>query len=57
MTQLKSAISGRITDEMKQVAEAEGISADYLRQQIAQGRVVIPKNKGHSFAPRGIGKG
>ncbi|MCF8110455.1 MAG: phosphomethylpyrimidine synthase ThiC [Desulfobacteraceae bacterium] len=57
MTQLESARSGHITDEMKQVAEAEGICADYLRQQIAQGRVVIPKNTQRSFAARGIGKG
>ncbi|MFW6052518.1 MAG: phosphomethylpyrimidine synthase ThiC [Desulfosalsimonas sp.] len=57
MTQLESARLGHTTDEMKQVAEAEGVCADYLRQQVAQGRVVIPKNTGHSFAARGIGKG
>ncbi|MFP3998474.1 MAG: phosphomethylpyrimidine synthase ThiC [Desulfobacterales bacterium] len=57
MTQLKSARSGHITDEMKQVAETEGVSANYLREQVALGRVVIPKNTGRDFVPRGIGKG
>ncbi|MCF8095412.1 MAG: phosphomethylpyrimidine synthase ThiC, partial [Desulfobacteraceae bacterium] len=57
MTQLESAKSGHITDGMRQVAEAEGISAGYLCEEIARGRAVIPKNTGRDFYARGIGKG
>ncbi|MFW6080266.1 MAG: phosphomethylpyrimidine synthase ThiC [Desulfosalsimonas sp.] len=57
MTILESAKSGRITDDMRLVAEAEKVSAEHLCRQIALGRVVIPKNKGRNFHPRGIGKG
>ncbi|MGM0454490.1 MAG: phosphomethylpyrimidine synthase ThiC, partial [Thermodesulfobacteriota bacterium] len=57
MTQLESAKAGHITDEMRCVAAAEGISTDRLCSEIAAGRVVIPKNIHRSFSPRGIGKG
>ncbi|NOY68971.1 MAG: phosphomethylpyrimidine synthase ThiC [Deltaproteobacteria bacterium] len=57
MTQLESAISGRITDEMKIVAESENIDPKRLKEEIAAGRVVIPKNIGHAFTPKGVGKG
>ncbi|MFP3981917.1 MAG: phosphomethylpyrimidine synthase ThiC [Desulfobacterales bacterium] len=57
MTQLESAKAGHITDEMRCVAEDEGISPDRLCSEIAAGRVVIPKNIHRDFSPRGIGKG
>ncbi len=57
MTQLESAKAGHITDEMRSVAAAEGISPDLLCSEIAAGHVVIPKNIHRSFSPRGIGKG
>lgn len=57
MTQLESAKSGKITDEMRQVAEAEELNTGQLCEEIARGRVVIPKNTGRKFVPRGIGKG
>ena len=57
MTQLESARAGRITDEMRQVAEYEQISPEQLRDKIASGRVVIPKNAARQFVPRAIGKG
>lgn len=57
MTQLEAACSGRITDEMKIVAESENIDPNLLKKSIAAGRVVIPKNIGHEFTPKGIGKG
>mgnify|MGYP003293553452 CR=1 FL=1 len=34
-----------ITEEMKQLAKKEGISAKAMKDLIAQGRVVILKNK------------
>jgi phosphomethylpyrimidine synthase len=57
MTQLESARAGRITDEMRQVAEYEKIPPEELRDKIASGRVVIPKNAARQFVPRAIGKG
>jgi len=57
MTQLEAALSGRITDEMRIVAEAEKIDPERLREAVSAGRVVIPKNIHHEFRPRGIGKG
>ncbi len=57
MTQLESAGNGKITEEMRQVAEYEHLDAEYIREQVALGRVVIPKNIHRSFLARGIGKG
>lgn len=57
MTQLESARAGRITDEMRQAAEYEQIPPEELRDKIASGRVVIPKNASRQFVPRAIGKG
>ena len=56
-TQLESARAGKITDEMKKAVEKEPISAEQLRDLIAAGLAVLPKNVNHSFAgPRAIGK-
>ncbi|MBN1277081.1 MAG: phosphomethylpyrimidine synthase ThiC, partial [Deltaproteobacteria bacterium] len=58
MTQLKQARAGVITPEMKIVAENESIDPVRLRDLVAQGRVVIPANKGHErLVPVGIGEG
>jgi phosphomethylpyrimidine synthase len=57
-TQLAQARKGAVTPEMEAVAEAEGVPIQTLVQQIAQGRIVIPANKGHrGIRPTGIGKG
>jgi phosphomethylpyrimidine synthase len=57
-TQLAKARKGEITREVKAVAEAEGVPIQTLVQQIAEGRVVIPANKGHrGLRPIGIGQG
>jgi phosphomethylpyrimidine synthase len=55
-TQLLKAKSGIVTDEMRMVAEDEGLSPEYIRDKVATGEIVIPKNIGHDFRPRGIGK-
>ena len=47
MTQLESAREGKISPEMEQAAAAENVSAENLRQLVASGRAVIPKNKKH----------
>jgi phosphomethylpyrimidine synthase len=57
MTQLESARAGRITDEMRQVAERENMSPQDLCNRVSLGHVVIPKNIHRGFAARGIGKG
>ena len=57
MTQMQAARAGKITDEMKLVAEAERIDAELLRDRIAAGEIVIPKNIKHDVQPVGIGKG
>ncbi len=57
MTQLSLAKKGIISDEMKTVAKEEGFSPEDVRNLVASGRVVIPKNINHHFSPKGIGKG
>ena len=57
MTQLKKARSGIVTPEMKAVAHEEHVDIDWLREQVARGRVVIPANPRHDgLAPCGIGE-
>jgi phosphomethylpyrimidine synthase len=56
-TQLINAKEGTITEEMKMVAEDEGLDPEFIRQGVARGEIVIPKNINHNFRPRGIGKG
>jgi phosphomethylpyrimidine synthase len=57
-TQLANARKGGVTREMEAVAQAEGMPIQTLVQQMAQGQIVIPVNKGHrGIRPTGIGKG
>lgn len=58
MTQLEAAKAGKITAEMKQVAENEKLDVEFIRQGIEQGNIVIPANINHKgLQPFGIGKG
>ncbi|HEV8120792.1 MAG TPA: phosphomethylpyrimidine synthase ThiC [Candidatus Polarisedimenticolia bacterium] len=57
MTQLEHARRGRLTDEMRYVAAVEGIEPEDLRDAIAAGRAIIPKNVHHDFNPIGVGEG
>ncbi|HJX69530.1 MAG TPA: phosphomethylpyrimidine synthase ThiC [Dehalococcoidia bacterium] len=58
MTQLELARRGNISPQMKLVAEKEGVEAEFIRQSVAQGTIVIPANLKHSnLEPCGIGKG
>jgi len=45
LTQMQAARQGIITEEMRIVAQDEGVDPEWLREQIAKGRVVIPRNK------------
>ncbi len=56
MTLLDSARNHEITEEIRCVAEAEGIDAEKLRRLVAAGRVVIPGNICSRAAPVGIGE-
>ncbi|MCD6569401.1 MAG: phosphomethylpyrimidine synthase ThiC [Deltaproteobacteria bacterium] len=58
MTLIEKARKGIITDEMKAVAQYEEIDPASIRDGIAGGTIVIPKNKLRTFKYiRGIGKG
>ena len=57
-TQIELARKGKITEEMKAVAEEEGISVEALRRSVAAGRVVITRNlRRMNVRPLGIGEG
>ena len=45
MTQLESALSGKVTPQMRRVAKDEKIDPQLLREKIALGEVVIPANR------------
>ncbi|MCK4660421.1 MAG: phosphomethylpyrimidine synthase ThiC [Phycisphaerae bacterium] len=47
MTQLEAARRDLITDEMKRVAQRENVTAKFIREQIADGHLIIPANKQH----------
>lgn len=57
MTQLDQAKSGKLTEAMHQVSEYEEIPVEAIRQKVATGQIVIPKNINRDFIARGIGKG
>ena len=56
MTRIEMAKKGIITDEVKFVAAAEGISPEQLSEDIAAGVSVIPINRNHKITPLGIGR-
>jgi phosphomethylpyrimidine synthase len=58
-TQIQAARSGKITAEMETVAANEGHQAEFIRDEVAAGRVVIPANRLHlrsNLKPIGIGR-
>jgi phosphomethylpyrimidine synthase len=58
MTQLEIAREGNISPQMEAVAQAEGLEAEFIRQHVAKGTVVIPANvKHYDLIPCGIGEG
>ncbi len=56
-TQLIQAKNGIITSEMLQVAQKENIDVEWLRGNIAEGKIIIPKNVNRNFLVNGIGNG
>ena len=58
MTQLELAREGIISPQMEQVAQCEGVEAEFVRQGVARGTIVIPANIKHTnLSPCGIGQG
>ncbi len=57
MTQIELARNGVLTEEMRLCAQQEGVSPELVREEVANGRAVIPRNKTRSFPrPCVIGK-
>ncbi len=54
MTQLEAARKGIVTPEMERVAIRENVSAEFIRQEVARGRLVIPANKRHLAGSGGL---
>ena len=57
MTIVEDAKRGLITEEMKVVAAAEGVTEDFIRRGIAEGHIVIPMSPYRSVKLCGIGSG
>jgi len=58
-TQLQTARTGTISDEVRFVAQAENVDAELVRAELAAGRLIIPANKLHlktNLKPIGIGR-
>jgi len=57
-TQLDFARAGIITDKMKQAAQAEGVTPEFIRDGIAVGTIIICHNLKHANGrPLAVGKG
>lgn len=57
MGQLSEAKKGRITAEMREVAKEEGLEPEFIRDNLAQGEIIIPKNVKHALTYcKAIGK-
>ncbi|MCW2601471.1 MAG: thiamine biosynthesis protein ThiC [Frankiales bacterium] len=58
VTQLHYAKQGIITPEMEFVAVREGVAPEFVRDELARGRVVLPLNVNHPESePMAIGRG
>jgi phosphomethylpyrimidine synthase len=58
-TQLQRAKAREVTELVKRTAEIEGIDAEYMREQLAAGKLVIPANTRHlnnNLVPAAIGR-
>ncbi|MBO4305109.1 MAG: phosphomethylpyrimidine synthase ThiC [Lentisphaeria bacterium] len=56
-TQLLAAKAGKVTPAMEEVAKKERFSADFIREEVASGRIVIPANIHHkNLRFTGIGR-
>jgi phosphomethylpyrimidine synthase len=57
LTQLAHARAGTVTEEMRYIAVREGVDPEFVRDEVARGRAVIPANRQHPESePMIIGK-
>ncbi|MBI5191367.1 MAG: phosphomethylpyrimidine synthase ThiC [Nitrospirae bacterium] len=56
-SQVELALQGVITNEMIAAAKADFVTPEYVRDMVAEGKVVIPNNLGRASRSVGIGKG
>lgn len=57
-TQIIEAKKGNITEQMEFIAKKEGVSAEFVREKVASGRVVILKNNTREdVIPTAVGEG
>ncbi|EJF06427.1 thiamine biosynthesis protein ThiC, partial [Thiovulum sp. ES] len=55
-TQMFYAKKGEITGEMKYIAEIENLDPEFVRSEVARGRMIIPANVNHkNLKPMAIG--
>jgi len=58
MTQIELARQGVVSEQMRVVAEQEGLELEQVREGVAAGTIVVPANPSHrALKPRGIGAG
>jgi phosphomethylpyrimidine synthase len=57
MTLIEDAKKGIITEEMKIVAKAEGVTEDFIRRGVAQAHIAIPRSPYREVKICGIGQG
>jgi len=56
-SQMHYARRGIVTEEMRFVAEREGMDAEFVRSEVARGRAIIPANRNHpELEPMIIGR-
>lgn len=56
-TQIEYAREGVTTPQIAEVADAEGIPPEYVRQMVGEGKIIIPLNRAGKKKAVGIGKG
>jgi phosphomethylpyrimidine synthase len=56
-TLMENARNGKITSEMKKVAEKEQLNPELIRKGIEHGRIIIPRSNQSRSKPIGIGEG
>ncbi len=54
---ISEAKNGKLTEEMVQVARAEGVEPERIRRGLASGRIVIPHDVKRRIVLKGIGEG
>src|SRR6185436_6100324 len=58
VTQMHYARRGMITPEMEYIALREGVAPEFVRDEVARGRAIIPSNVNHpETEPMIIGRG